>query len=134
MPRIGLLIDRLDPSLEYKLINAAQGTSSITGANVVALEICKEKVEANISRSRLGHYVGEVMNAEVLVEGAMRLFESGVNCIAVVTDIGGLTESAWAAHYGGDGINPIGAIEALISRAIRSGRSPSWSTSASRFS
>jgi len=64
------------------------------------------------------HFVGEVENPDVLYEAAQRLLEAGADVIAAVTAIEGIASEHWRAHYIGCATNPVGALEALISRAI----------------
>jgi hypothetical protein len=117
-PRIGLLLDQLSPAAESKLLNAANAVRAVAGANVIAYTTCRERIQANIARTQYGHFIGEVQNPRPLFEGALRLKQEGANCIAVVTDIGGLNGQYWHEHYLTGGVNPIGSIEALMSRAV----------------
>jgi hypothetical protein len=115
---IGLLLDRLTPSSQARVLNAANGWRAVVGGELVGYAICEERLRARVRRTGEGHFTGEVENPEVLFEAAERLRAVGANCIAVVSDIDGTDNTDWIAHYNGQGANPIGALEALISRAI----------------
>lgn len=116
--RIGLLLDRLAPSVHHRLIDAANGMIAVRGINVMAVAASSEALVADVRRSALGHFIGTVGNLEVLLEPARQLIAEGANCIAVCTDIGGITDADWSGHYAGNDVNPVGAIEALISRSL----------------
>jgi len=116
--RIGLLLDRLEAGAKRQLLDAANGMVAVRGLNVMAVAASTEALAAEVERSALGHFIGTVGNLEVLLEPARQLLAAGANCIAVCTDIGGITDADWSGHYAGNDVNPVGAIEALISRAL----------------
>jgi len=116
--RIGLLLDRLDPKLEALLLNAANGVRAVNGVEMVGYTVCAEKVKVYVSRSAYGHFIGTVENPDVLFRAAEALREQGATAIAAVTAIEGVGEEDLAAHYAGLIPNPVGSVEALISRAI----------------
>lgn len=120
--RIGLILDQLEEQERVRVLNAANATASVCGVNLVGAMVCNEKLKAHVELSRFGHYVGVVHNAQTLIQAAENLAARGADAIAVVTDIQGVTAADYDSHYHGSGPNPIGSIEALISRAI------TWST------
>lgn len=115
--RIGLIIDKLNATDEVRILNAANAACSTFGADIEGYVVCNEKLEARIEKSSFGHFTGTVANPDVLVKASEKLM-GRVDAIAVITDIGGVTSQDWTSHYTDDGVNPIGALEALISRAI----------------
>jgi uncharacterized protein DUF3326 len=117
-PLIGLLVDQLTPRSHARLLNAANGWRAVMGAELVGYAVCKERLRTNVRISEEGHFIGDVDNPEVLFEAAERLCDAGANCIAVVSDIEGIENAHWLSHYQGGMANPMGALEALISRAI----------------
>ena len=116
--RIGLILDNFDSSTESLLLNVANGMRAVNGIDICSYVVCKEKVQVQISQSEFGHFLGEIVNADVLLDAAEILQKQRVNSIAVVTAIGGIKSEDLACHYMGLGPNPIGSTEALISRAI----------------
>lgn len=116
--KIGLIIDRLDEKSKITILNSANAMCGANAINMIGYIICEEKVRVQVSRSAYGHFVGEVENPEVLFQAAEVLCERGANAIAVVTAINGMSAEDVATHYMGIGPNPVGAVEALISRAI----------------
>ena len=69
-------------------------------------------------RSAVGHFIGTVDNPEVLFAAMDSVVRAGAEVVAVVSAIAGPGSEAVYAHYDGHGPNPVGAIEALISRAV----------------
>jgi Protein of unknown function (DUF3326) len=117
-PRVGLVLDDLDPALSARLLNAANAMSTAGGVELVAYARTAEKVKLSAEPSALGHYVGAVDNPEVLFAAAAAVQAAGAEAIAVVTAISGVREEDLLQHYAGHGPNPVGAMEALISRAV----------------
>lgn len=116
--RIGLIFDDLDEQQQVHLLNSANAAAAVFGIELIGAVVCGEKIRAQVERSELGHFVGTVHNAEGLIEAADRLAARGAEAIAVVTDIQGVGPEDFDVHYHGKGPNPIGSIEALMSRAI----------------
>lgn len=114
---IGLVLDDLDTSMITTLINAANAMRASGGIDLVGYSICGEKVKVNIEPSPVGHFIGSVDNPEVLFSAVSAVRRAGAEAVAVVTAASGLREDL-ARHYCGAGPNPVGAVEALISRAI----------------
>lgn len=116
--RIGLLIEKMAQEEVDKILNATNALRAICGVDIVAYAITTESISARVVRSPRGHFVGKVENAEVLLTGVEQLRAAGADAIAVVTTCGGTTPSDWSSHYFEAGPNPVGALEALISRYI----------------
>jgi len=116
--KIGLVLDRLDSRAQSQLLNAANAIRAVNGVELVGYSVCEERVRVRVSRSKFGHFIGELENGDTLISAARLLVERGATSVAVVTAIGGVAKSDWASHYAGNGPNPVGAVEALISRAI----------------
>lgn len=116
--QIGVVLDVLDDGVHVDQINACNAARTVAGLELVGVVVCDQKVEASVARSDFGHFLGRVLNADVLFDAVDTLVRSGADAIAVVTDIGGFGEQDLASHYRGLGPNPVGALEALISRAV----------------
>jgi hypothetical protein len=116
--RVGLLLDMLEGEQEDAALNAANASRAVLGVDVIGHVVCDEPVAANVSRTALGHFSGRVENPGVLLEAADRLLQAGAEAIAVVTGAHGIPTGAWIEHYTKGGPNPVGSLEALISRAI----------------
>jgi hypothetical protein len=118
MRRIGLVLDQLESSVRDTTLNAANACCAIWGVDVLGYVVCDEPVRARVRKSPIGYYTGQVDNPETLLSAAQVLQESGADAIAVVTAIGTVPGEVWRAHYCDGGPNPIGTLEAMISRAI----------------
>jgi hypothetical protein len=116
--RIGLVMDSFTPEMQSQLLNAANALRAVKGVELIGYSISDEKIRVKVSRSDFGHFIGEVENIDCLFDATVPLIEQGANSIAVVTALGGASDLDWACHYAGEGPNPIGSVEALISRAI----------------
>jgi hypothetical protein len=116
--RIGLLLDCMPEREVRLLVNAAEAARAVWGTEVVGYAICKSPARARVALSPQKHFIGAIENPDVLLESALRLIDCGAEAIAVVTAVGGVSPEHWQAHYSGDAPNPVGALEALISRAI----------------
>jgi hypothetical protein len=118
MRRIGLLLDVLDEKQQCDLLNAANATRAVWGIDLIGYTVCREQTRGHVQKTNFGHFTSEIENPEVLYEGAEVLRSRGAEAIAVVTATEGIPEEYWFAHYVNSAPNPIGTLEALISRAI----------------
>jgi len=116
--RIGILVDRISDADEIRLKNTLNALRAVEGASIAGYSKCSSKIQASVSKSAFGHFVGTVNEVDELLERADGLRRAGAEAIAVVTDIDGFTSNDVLQHYRGEGVNPVGAIEALISRAV----------------
>jgi len=117
-PKVGIILDRVAEQDETDVRNAINACRCVHGVDVVAIRVLDEKLEATVHTSSCEHYYGSVSNPDVLFSATAELAASGATCLAVVTDLNETTPESWQAHYRGIGVNPVGATEALISRAI----------------
>jgi hypothetical protein len=116
--RVGLILDRMSNEQRTLLINAANACCAVWGIDLIGYAECREPTRGTVRRSNIDHFLGELHNPFVLYEAAERLVAHGAQAIAVVTAIEGIPSEVWSSHYRGQSVNPVGAIEALISRAI----------------
>jgi len=116
--RIGLIVDALGDREMERILDSANALRAVRGLPIVGCVCTSSKVEVSVRRSKHGHFLGQVDNAEVLFEAADALVDRGANALAVVTAIGGVSEGDLALHYREGGLNPVGSAEALISRAL----------------
>jgi hypothetical protein len=116
--RVGIIIEPMPEQDMSSILNAANAVSAIYGIDIAAYDVLPRQLQARVVRSQYGHFTGEVLEADSLVQSAVRLQKAGVNAIAVVTNCGGVSTADWLSHYLQGGANPIGSLEALISRFI----------------
>jgi hypothetical protein len=116
--RVGLVIESDSTEHIQRLVNAANGVRAIHGIDLVGYARCRGPLGARVSRSASGHYLGAVEDAGPLLEAAVRLQAAGADAIAIVTTCGGTDARDWQEHYLRSGVNPVGALEALLSRLV----------------
>lgn len=115
---IGLVLDHLAPAQAARLVNAANAMCAVAGVDLVGYAVCPEKLKVTAEPSAVGHFTGAVDNPDVLFAAVETVRAAGAEVVAVVTAISGVREADLLNHYAGRGPNPVGAIEALISRSV----------------
>jgi hypothetical protein len=116
--RIGLVIEAESRTHVARLVNAANGVQAVHGIEMVGYAVCEAPLGARVSRSATGHYCGVVQDARPLLAAVQRLRSAGADAIAIVTTCGGTNTTDWEEHYLHGGVNPVGALEALLSRLV----------------
>lgn len=120
--RVGLLIDRTivdgDPEGLLHLLTAADACRAVQGVPMVGWLATSEPVRSRIVLGPDGASSGEVENPEVLLEGAKALLARGAEAIALVTRMPELPEAETEAYLAGDGPDPIGGLEAILSHVV----------------
>lgn len=122
--RVGLLLDRsLEPDREAvsHLLTAADAVRAVHGVHMVGAAWTPRPVSTRISWQSSGSSWGELPDPGALLEGARSLLERGAEAIAVVTLMPELEQAAVEAYLSGQGADPIGGLEALISRVLTLG-------------
>jgi hypothetical protein len=116
--KVGLILDKLDSTQTHLILNAANATCAVWGIEIVGYSVCREQTRGVVRKSAFNHFLGELLNPDVLFTAADRLIAAGAEVIAALTAIEGIPHVCWVEHYRGSAPNPVGAMEALISRAI----------------
>jgi hypothetical protein len=122
--RVGLLLDRAlapDRAAVDHLMTAADAVRAVHGVRMVGAAWTPRPVGARVSWHPSGASWGELPDPDALLEGARSLLEAGAEAIAVVTRMPELDPIAVEAYLAGQGADPIGGIEALISRVLTLG-------------
>ncbi len=115
--RIGLLIDCAAEKLLPSLLNAANATRAHAGIEISGFELTKEPVGAKVLRGVKGNFQGEIANPDTLLQAAKRLVDGGAEAIAIACpiDLAGFDDEGYAS---GNGPDPIGGIEAILSHLV----------------
>jgi hypothetical protein len=116
--RIGLVIEADSRTHVTRLVNAANGVRAVHGIDMVGYAVCEAPLGASVARSASGHYCGVVQDARPLLVAADQVRAAGADAIAIVTTCGGADVTDWEEHYLHGGVNPVGALEALLSRLV----------------
>jgi len=122
--RIGLLLDSaLGPDLIARHLQVADAARATMGINVARYIVTDQPVGVRLTNAASGASDGDIDNPQTLLLAARRLVdEAGCTAIAVVCNFpDDETEEDVArtrAYVQGNGVDPVGGAEALISRLI----------------
>lgn len=116
--RVGVILDDVPRSNEIDIINTLNAAQAVFGIDIVGYSVLDSALSAKSIRSDYGHFIGEVENPENLLRASENLISGGATSIAIVSNVEGVSKKAWNDHYLHNGVNPIGAVESLISRFI----------------
>lgn len=120
--RVGLLIDRgVEAMPEGSLALALQGAEAVAavhGVELVGYTLSPRPFGVRVGWEASGASGGAVDDPEALLEGAQALLARGATAIAVMAALGPLGEEALAAYEAGQGVDPIGGVEAILSHAV----------------
>lgn len=115
--RIGLVIDRrCEPWLDL-IANAVNATALSTGCQISGYTLTDEALNLQLYPNDWG-YTGSVDNLEQLVSAGRRCLAAGAEALAVLVWFDVLSEDDNPGYLQGQGVDPIGALEALISHAL----------------
>lgn len=120
VPKIGVINGCESPKQRYEIVAAVDAVRAIHGIDVAHVVDAGRAASGRVMRTEYGHYVGEVPDASELLSAAYELKALGCDALAVVTDCHEVTAEQWLDHYRDGGPNPVGALEAMISRFITS--------------
>lgn len=120
LPKIGVINGCEDPQQRHEIVAAVDAVRAIYGIDVAHVIDAGPAASGRVIRTEFGHYVGEVPDASELLIAAHELKALGCDALAVVTDCHEVTAEQWLDHYRDGGPNPVGALEAMISRFITS--------------
>lgn len=116
--RIGLVVESDSREHVQRLVNASNGIRAVHGIEMVGYAVCRDSLGARVSQTSSGHYTGQVEDAGPLLAAVEALRAAGADAIAIVTTCGGTDAGDWEQHYLHGGVNPVGALEALLSRLV----------------
>ncbi|MCA9799512.1 MAG: DUF3326 domain-containing protein [Cyanobacteria bacterium HKST-UBA04] len=117
--RVGIIWDSgLEPAMRVLHQNTAEAVSTVYGVAVTGFADTAEPVVLQLETALSGRSTGSIKNLSVLLEAAHRLVEDGAQAIAVCCGMPELGAEAEAAYKQGQGPDPIGGLEAMISHAL----------------
>ena len=114
--KIGVIFDSAIPQNILNVhLNTINALKMVQGIDTVAIEYTSSAVGIKLEIKN-GISVGKINNPNTLLESASKLIKKGAQAIAVVCYFG---EDSEDENYSkGDGVDPIGGIEAVISHLI----------------
>lgn len=121
--RLGVILDAGIPErMRTHTLNTIGAIETVYGIELVGIETTSEPVVSEVTLSASGGSQGNVSNPATLIEAGQTLKMKGATAIAVgVHFLDAETEAlekAEAAYKAGQGLDPIGGLEALISHTL----------------
>ena len=115
--KIGVIFDKSIPNNILNLhINTIEAIKIVKGYNIPFFEITDEPVGVSLSIDSSGISAGKIKNESTLKKAAKKLIEKGCTALAVVCFFGDECEDV--NYEEGNGVDPIGGIEAVISHYL----------------
>ncbi|MEB3237701.1 MAG: DUF3326 domain-containing protein [Candidatus Sericytochromatia bacterium] len=114
---VGVLLDAGLPERGRIAIENALGAFRTVGGGRVLLDEMAQPLRLSLARGTGGRSVGSVEDATDLIDGACRLRSQGATALAIVSDMSALALHD-AAYASGSGPDPIGGLEAMLSRVV----------------
>lgn len=120
--RVGLLIDRAAETLPAGTLEAvlvaADAVRAVHGIEIVGWTFTPRPLGAKLAWGAGGLSTGTLGDPDALLAGARDLVAAGAEAIAVCAYLDGLDAVEEAAYDQGAGVDPIGGLEAVISRVL----------------
>jgi hypothetical protein len=116
--KVGVIIDKKAEPYLVHIINALNACVSVYGTELTGYVITEEEIGPEVTRNEKGLFSGEVKNPETMFKAAEKLRISGANALAVFTVLENPYEEAEDIYLSGDGVDPIGRLEAIISHLL----------------
>ncbi len=115
--KIGVILDKSIPDDILNLhLNTIDAMKIVKGYDIPYYEITDEPVGVCLSIDKTGISTGRIENEQTLKRAAKKLIEKGCGALAVVCFFGDECEDI--NYENGDGVDPIGGIEAVISHYL----------------
>ena len=116
--KIGIVFDSGIPDDVMNVhINTMNAVKTVYGVNIIGYEMTETPVGVEFSLDESGVSDGSVLNEKVLLNATKKLIEKGAEAIAIVClfkDPEGINEE----YASGEGTDPVGGVEAVISHYI----------------
>ncbi|MGW8374738.1 DUF3326 domain-containing protein [Streptomyces sp. ODS28] len=116
--RLGLIIEAARPAEVEHAVNVMNAVRAVHGVDVVDYVVTERPLGTHCARAPSGAYVGHVQDPGVLLDAARHLLARGANALAVTSNVQGLDQDDYAAHFNGQHANPVGGAEAVISHLL----------------
>ena len=116
--KIGIIYDKAIPQDVLNVhINTQNAVQAVYGINIHKYEITEEPVGVEFYMTDDGISVGDVKNIETLGKSCEKLLNQGCEAIAIVCLFGD-PEDDNADYANGQGADPVGGVEAILSHYI----------------
>lgn len=115
--KIGVIFDKQIPENILNIhINTINALKTVKGYDIPHYEITDKNVGISLIKDTSGISCGRIEDENTLLRAAQKLIEKGCNALAVVCFFGDECEDE--NYNSGNGVDPIGGIEAVISHYI----------------
>lgn len=116
--KIGILFDKAIPEDVLNVhINTMNAVKTVYGVDIIGYEITEKPVGVEFSISQDGVSAGSVLNEQTMLNSAKKLIERGAEAIALVCLFDD-PEDMNEAYASGEGTDPVGGVEAVLSHYI----------------
>lgn len=118
--RIGIVIDRRCELYLELIENAVNATVMSTGIHVLGYTLTDTPLDISLFPGNYGYegYSGEVLHLDALVRAGRKALDKGATALAVLTWMDVLDAGMTEDYEQNGGVDPIGAVEAMISHAL----------------
>lgn len=116
--RIGLVIDRAAEHQLSLLLNTADACRAVMGIDLVGYTLTEAPVGPEVVPLKSGGFGGRVAAPGVLLDACRRQLAKGADALAILTVLGEPPPEAGRQYEQGLGPDPIGGLEAVISRLV----------------
>lgn len=120
--RVGLLLDAAIANAPAgtleSLLNAANAVRAVHGVPLVGYRFTPRPLGCALHTLPSGASAGRVADVAALLEGARALLSDGATAIALLADLGAPSDAEEQAYQRGEGVDPIGGLEAILSHAV----------------
>lgn len=116
--RIGLIVDRRAESDLPLVLSAVGAARAVGGVTVSGWTLTDAPLDLTIALQEGDRSSGSLGNPEVLLAAGRRLVADGATALAIAARMPDLPDAAVARYEAGGGPDPIGGLEAVISRTL----------------
>lgn len=116
--RIGLIVDRGAMAHWPLILNALNAARAVGGIQVVGYSVTESPLDLAVVLGDRDRSTGRFANPETLLAAGAKLVAAGAEALAVAALMPELPAAAVASYEAGNGPDPIGGLEALISRVL----------------
>jgi len=114
--KIGIIFDKdISPKILNVHINTINAVKTVYGCNILGWEITDSPVGIDFYINNKTNSTGTVKNVDTLLRAAEKLIKQGAEAIAIVCKFKEDNNDDYAS---GNGIDPVGGVEAIISHII----------------
>jgi hypothetical protein len=116
--KIGLIIDRRAETDLPMVLSALGAARAVGGVTVAAWTLTEAPLDLTIALHDGDRSSGSLGNPEVLLAAGRTLVDAGATALAIAARMPDLPAAEVARYEAGDGPDPIGGLEAVISRTL----------------